>query len=326
MTSSSTSPCRPIPSSLFSMAPCPFALSTPTNPLLQYIHSSQNIPTTIILDRLPQLPKPTPRAAMYSHNGTAFPHDFDGLPMPALPFGTYNNDYHHHHHHHAAAANEFSNNSCSSGCSSYGGSPTYASTTTTTTTTTHDHEVEPNMMIQRSVSSHSLQQKNNVGTHRLVSDLLELETGPVRRVYSTGDLDLQRINITNGVQVQQLQSSSYRSSSESSPLSSESSMIIEGMSKACRYSPEEKKERIERYKSKRNLRNFNKTIKYACRKTLADSRPRIRGRFARNDEIDQKNSPNVQWSQMSGEEDEEDGDSWINLLDAFSSIESNSLI
>lgn len=25
-------------------------------------------------------------------------------------------------------------------------------------------------------------------------------------------------------------------------------------------------------------------IKYACRKTLADSRPRIRGRFARNDE------------------------------------------
>lgn len=25
--------------------------------------------------------------------------------------------------------------------------------------------------------------------------------------------------------------------------------------------------------------------KYACRKTLADSRPRIRGRFARNDEV-----------------------------------------
>lgn len=63
-------------------------------------------------------------------------------------------------------------------------------------------------------------------------------------------------------------------------------------------------------------------IQYACRKTLADSRPRIRGRFARNEEIDQKNSPNVQWSQMSGEEDEEDGDGWINLLDAFSSIES----
>lgn len=42
---------------------------------------------------------------------------------------------------------------------------------------------------------------------------------------------------------------------------SESNMIIEGMSRACRYSPEEKKERIERYRSKRNQRNFNKKIK-----------------------------------------------------------------
>jgi len=46
-----------------------------------------------------------------------------------------------------------------------------------------------------------------------------------------------------------------------SPLSSESSMIIEGMNRACRYSPEEKKVRIERYRSKRNQRNFNKKIK-----------------------------------------------------------------
>jgi len=33
-----------------------------------------------------------------------------------------------------------------------------------------------------------------------------------------------------------------------SPLSSESSMIIEGMSRVCPYSPEEKKVRIERYR------------------------------------------------------------------------------
>lgn len=50
-----------------------------------------------------------------------------------------------------------------------------------------------------------------------------------------------------------------------SPLLSESSLIIESMSKACKYSPEEKKERIERYRSKRNQRNFNKKIKVLIR-------------------------------------------------------------
>ncbi|XP_008222642.1 PREDICTED: uncharacterized protein LOC103322486 isoform X3 [Prunus mume] len=242
---------------------------------------------------------------MYGHNSTAFPRaadfQFQGSP-PAHPLL---------YHEQLLVSAEFSN-SCSSGSSSYGASPISSGTGDCAT------------LIQRSVSSHSLQ-KTSCGTHRLVSDLLELETGPVRRVYSTGDLDLQLINNMNNGMPQQLQYCGYnRSSSETSPLSSESSMIIEGMSKACRYNPEEKKERIERYRNKRNLRNFNKTIKYACRKTLADSRPRIRGRFARNDEIE-KNSP-VQWSHISGEEDEEDGDSWINLLDAFSSIESNSMI
>ncbi|XP_034218852.1 zinc finger protein CO3 isoform X3 [Prunus dulcis] len=231
---------------------------------------------------------------MYGHNSTAFPRaadfQFQGSP-PAHPLL---------YHEQLLVSAEFSN-SCSSSSSSYCASPISSGTGGGAT------------LIQRSVSSHSLQ-KTSCGTHRLVSDLLESETGPVRRVYSTGDLDLQ-----------QLQYCGYnRSSSETSPLSSESSMIIEGMSKACPYNPEEKKERIERYRNKRNLRNFNKTIKYACRKTLADSRPRIRGRFARNDEIE-KNSP-VQWSHISGEEDEEDCDSWINLLDAFSSIESNSMI
>ncbi|XVE52827.1 hypothetical protein DITRI_Ditri02bG0155400 [Diplodiscus trichospermus] len=54
--------------------------------------------------------------------------------------------------------------------------------------------------------------------------------------------------------------------------------------KVGRYSVEERKDRILRYLKKRNQRNFNKTIKYACRKTLADRRVRVRGRFARNTE------------------------------------------
>ncbi|KAL8159704.1 hypothetical protein V2J09_001241 [Rumex salicifolius] len=61
-----------------------------------------------------------------------------------------------------------------------------------------------------------------------------------------------------------------------------------------RYSVEERRDRILRYLKKRNQRNFNKTIKYACRKTLADRRVRVRGRFAKNNEevVDMKRDNN----------------------------------
>ncbi|KAJ7944949.1 zinc finger protein CONSTANS-like [Quillaja saponaria] len=95
--------------------------------------------------------------------------------------------------------------------------------------------------------------------------------GQMRRVCSTGDL--QNVRATHTTQ-----------RSFSSPLATESSFMEESNFKVGRYSEEERKERISKYRAKRTQRNFNKTIKYACRKTLADNRPRIRGRFARNDE------------------------------------------
>ncbi|KAF7058239.1 hypothetical protein CFC21_065343 [Triticum aestivum] len=55
-----------------------------------------------------------------------------------------------------------------------------------------------------------------------------------------------------------------------------------------RYSAVERRERIERYRSKRKRRNFQKKITYACRKALADRRRRIQGRFAQAGEEDQK--------------------------------------
>ncbi|MQL93694.1 hypothetical protein Taro_026346, partial [Colocasia esculenta] len=106
-----------------------------------------------------------------------------------------------------------------------------------------------------------------------------------------------------------------------------------------RYTAEERKERIERYRSKRNHRNFQKKITYACRKTLADSRPRVRGRFARNGEAEPEpeaeagevSSCNNSSSQSGGEycfgwrpaaddEDEYGGDPdfWDNFLDTMS--------
>ncbi|XP_061355304.1 two-component response regulator-like APRR5 [Gastrolobium bilobum] len=87
--------------------------------------------------------------------------------------------------------------------------------------------------------------------------------GQMRRVCSTGDLQNMQANHMS---------------------QTEGPMLEEPNFKVGRYSAEEKKEKISKYRAKRTQRNFNKTIKYACRKTLADNRPRIRGRFARNDE------------------------------------------
>ncbi|KAH0937346.1 hypothetical protein HID58_004807 [Brassica napus] len=146
------------------------------------------------------------------------------------------------------------------------------------------------LVMQRSMSSHNGFFGNLPTTaHDFVND----HDGPVRRALSAGDLPR----------------SSRR---ESSAVLSESNAIIEGMSKAYKYSPEEKKEKIEKYRSKRNLRNFNKRIKYECRKTLADSRPRIRGRFARNDEISQQEQVDVIEAVVG------DIDTWASFLDSFS--------
>ncbi|CAI9756646.1 unnamed protein product [Fraxinus pennsylvanica] len=49
---------------------------------------------------------------------------------------------------------------------------------------------------------------------------------------------------------------------------------------------EGRKEKLSRYWSKKSKRNFDRKIKYACRKALADSQPRIWGRFAKTEEID----------------------------------------
>ncbi|CAN0901833.1 Zinc finger protein CONSTANS-LIKE 12 [Linum grandiflorum] len=45
-----------------------------------------------------------------------------------------------------------------------------------------------------------------------------------------------------------------------------------------------RKEKLSRYRDKKNRRNFGRKIKYACRKALADSQPRVRGRFAKTED------------------------------------------
>ncbi|XP_058202105.1 uncharacterized protein LOC131316692 isoform X1 [Rhododendron vialii] len=99
---------------------------------------------------------------------------------------------------------------------------------------------------------------------------------PLPRIFHSGELQAlsnESQHVMNGV-------------GSSTPLASEVSSLEDSAFKGTtKLSAEERKERIHRYMKKRSERNFSKKIKYACRKTLADSRPRVRGRFAKNDEL-----------------------------------------
>ncbi|XP_061355384.1 two-component response regulator-like PRR37 [Gastrolobium bilobum] len=77
----------------------------------------------------------------------------------------------------------------------------------------------------------------------------------------------------------------------SATLAPEISSLEDSTLKVGKLSVEQRKEKIHRYMKKRNERNFSKKIKYACRKTLADSRPRVRGRFAKNDDFAESHGP-----------------------------------
>ncbi|KAL5098838.1 hypothetical protein RYX36_003165 [Vicia faba] len=81
--------------------------------------------------------------------------------------------------------------------------------------------------------------------------------------------------------------------------------------KVGRYSVEERKQKISKYRAKRKQRKFNKIIKYECRKTLADNRTRIRGRFARNDETCK--IPKIPSSKTEEYEDE----LWVDLIEGL---------
>ena len=47
----------------------------------------------------------------------------------------------------------------------------------------------------------------------------------------------------------------------------------------------DRKMRLVRYREKKKNRHFKKTIRYASRKAYAEVRPRVKGRFARKDEV-----------------------------------------
>ncbi|PIA63365.1 hypothetical protein AQUCO_00201005v1 [Aquilegia coerulea] len=54
----------------------------------------------------------------------------------------------------------------------------------------------------------------------------------------------------------------------------------------AQFSPMDREARVLRYREKRKTRKFEKTIRYASRKAYAETRPRIKGRFARRTDVE----------------------------------------
>ncbi|CAL5416543.1 unnamed protein product [Camellia sinensis] len=111
----------------------------------------------------------------------------------------------------------------------------------------------------------------------------------------------------------------------STPLASEISSLEDSTFKVGKLSVEQRKEKIHRYMKKRNERNFSKKIKYACRKTLADSRPRVRGRFAKNDELSETHKATCSNHEEDTDEDSlqvvaKEEEDMVDSLDIFAHI------
>uniref|UniRef100_A0ACD5Y3E1 Uncharacterized protein n=1 Tax=Avena sativa TaxID=4498 RepID=A0ACD5Y3E1_AVESA len=86
----------------------------------------------------------------------------------------------------------------------------------------------------------------------------------------------------NSSTVQDVSSSSYLRRSESS--------VDLFSTAAAHMSPQciamDREARVHRYREKRKMRRFEKTIRYASRKAYAETRPRIKGRFAKRADAD----------------------------------------
>ncbi|KAK2638529.1 hypothetical protein Ddye_026324 [Dipteronia dyeriana] len=132
-----------------------------------------------------------------------------------------------------------------------------------------ENKLLPDISFQKSVSSGCLTSMEWVHSTAIKPSFLDfpgVDFGSVygmRRAYSEGDIKtLGNANV----------------SLIHSPL--EQPLMIT----SC--STEDRREKLSRYRNKKTKRNFGRKIKYACRKALADSQPRIRGRFAKTEESD----------------------------------------
>ncbi|BFG17998.1 hypothetical protein CerSpe_042720 [Prunus speciosa] len=70
------------------------------------------------------------------------------------------------------------------------------------------------------------------------------------------------------------------------PYTKSMSSVVESTQQAVQISSADREARVLRYREKRKNRKFEKTIRYASRKAYAETRPRIKGRFAKRTEVE----------------------------------------
>ncbi|NP_001280817.1 zinc finger protein CONSTANS-LIKE 4 [Malus domestica] len=78
---------------------------------------------------------------------------------------------------------------------------------------------------------------------------------------------------------------------DSNPYNKSMTSAVESSHPAVQLSSADREARVLRYREKRKNRKFEKTIRYASRKAYAETRPRIKGRFAKRTEVEIEAEP-----------------------------------
>lgn len=124
-------------------------------------------------------------------------------------------------------------------------------------------------------------------THAVHNTTIAATGSKARSVPASRVSSSSRNSMSNSVQIATLPSS--LSAGAASSAQSPPTFQMELLNKDGRigiYLPEARRLRIARFHAKRKMRIWRKRIKYDCRKKLADSRPRIKGRFVKRSDMD----------------------------------------
>ncbi|XP_062209829.1 uncharacterized protein LOC133911553 isoform X2 [Phragmites australis] len=163
---------------------------------------------------------------------------------------------------------------------------------------------------------------NSSNSMSMIGEYQKLMEDGLTRTYSDGDSLQGAFNNTADMQVRRNNQHLINGCNGSPPTlpPTEISNLEDSTFKVARLSPEERKEKIHRYIKKRNKRNFSKKIKYACRKTLADSRPRVHGRFAKNDELCEATRSSSQNQEHYEQTEHMKGEDMLDMSDTLSHL------